>query len=247
MKDIKVELTKNSVSTIKKGTSDSIHIYNQLNVYDWLSNISLSQLGCEHNLVEVKFKGGRKDFFINQENLNLKKDDLVVVEAETGYDIGHVSLTGELVRLQLKNKNIEVSSIEKKIQRELTNIDIIKWEESKNLEDDTMLKARLIAKELGLIMKICDVDYQGDQSKATFYYTAYGRIDFRELVKVLAIEFKIKIAMRQINVFEEARRIGGIGMCGREYCYSTWLSNVKKHKNTLKNQNSHFKCCMDVV
>jgi cell fate regulator YaaT (PSP1 superfamily) len=228
--------------------SSTIDGYSQLNVYDWLANISLPPDQQKFNIVEVKFKGGRKDFYINTKNSILKNADLVVVETKFGYDVGHVSLTGELVRLQLKKYNMLTEEIIKKIYRKASPSDIKNWKTAKGLESKTMYKARTLAKDLDLKMKICDVDYQGDKTSATFYYTADKRVDFRELILVLAATFYVKIVMRQISVLEEASRLGGIGTCGREFCHSTWLTDFNT-RSTLYNKNkgkqwTEFKCCL---
>jgi cell fate regulator YaaT (PSP1 superfamily) len=220
--------------------------YSQLNVYDWLANIPLPQSQQKFNIVEIKFKGGRKDFYINTKNINFKKTDLVVVETYGGHDIGHVSLTGELVRLQLKKYQVNIEDVIKKIYRKATEADVAKWKNAKGLESETMVKARIFAKDLNLKMKICDVDYQGDNTKATFYYTADKRVDFRELILVMAASFQIKIEMRQISILEEARRLGGIGTCGREFCFSAWSTDYNssdKGRNKDK-QWTEFKCCL---
>jgi cell fate regulator YaaT (PSP1 superfamily) len=222
--------------------------YSQLNVYDWLTDIPLPSNQEIFNIVEVKFKGGRKDFYINTENSTLKKTDIVVVETKFGYDVGHVSLTGELVRLQLKKHNIFTEEIIKKIYRKASPADIKKWKNAKGLESKTMYKARMLARDLDLKMKICDVDYQGDNTKATFYYTADKRVDFRELILVLAASFHVKIKMCQISVFEEARRLGGIGTCGREFCHATWLTDFSTrpalYPRNKGKQWTEFKCCL---
>jgi len=211
------------------------------------------------NIVEVRFKGSRKDFFVNTGNLYLEMGEPVAVEPGTGsYDIGHVSLTGELVRLQLKKNKVAEDSVTKKIYRKATDADIKKWQEAKDLEWETMHRARKFALDLGLSMKISDVDYQGDKSKATFYYTAEGRVDFRELIKRMAEAFRIRIEMRQIGMRQEASRLGGIGSCGRELCCSTWLTDFKTVStsaaryqnlslNTLKlaGQCGKLKCCLN--
>jgi cell fate regulator YaaT (PSP1 superfamily) len=235
-------------SECENNESSIIDGYSQLNVYDWLANIPLPPNQETFNIVEVKFKGGRKDFYINTKNINLKNTDIVVVETKFGYDVGHVSLTGELVRLQLKKYNILTEEIIKKIYRKARPADIKKLKTAKGLESKTMYKARMLAKDLDLKMKICDVDYQGDNTKATFYYTADTRVDFRELILVLAATFHVKIKMRQISVLEEASRLGGIGTCGREFCHSTWLTDFNT-RSTLYNKNkgkqwTEFKCCL---
>ena len=220
--------------------------YSQLNVYDWLANIPLPHQQQKFNIVEIKFKGGRKDFYINTNNINLKNTDLVVVQTIGGHDIGHVSLTGELVRLQLKKYQVNIEDLTKKIYRKATEVDVEKWKTAKGLESETMIKARILAKDLSLKMKICDVDYQGDNSKATFYYTAEKRIDFRELILVMASSFQIKIEMRHISVLEEAKRLGGIGTCGREFCFSAWSIdfNSSDRNRSKGKQWTEFKCCL---
>jgi len=211
------------------------------------------------NIVEVKFKGSRKDFYINHENHYLELGELVVVETPTGgYDIGHISITGELVRMQIKKKHAKMEDIVKKIIRRATPADVDKWKAAKDLEWETMHKARTLALNLGLSMKLSDVDYQGDKTKATFYYTAEGRVDFRELIKKMAEAFRIRIEMRQIGMRQEASRLGGLGSCGRELCCSTWLTDFKTVStsaaryqnlslNTLKlaGQCGKLKCCLN--
>ena len=214
--------------------------YLKSNVYDWLAGITNSPDDKPFNIIEVKFKGATKEFFVNSENLDLKQEDIVIVQATTGHDIGIVSLTGELVRLQMKKKDIRINEVVYKIYRKATLIDCKKWQKSKDLENNTMLKSRVLAKELNLKMKICDVAYQGDLSSATFYYTAENRIDFRGLIVVLAKTFNVKIIMRQISSIEEIRRLNGVGTCGREYCFSSWQT-YKKSNNKLW---SEFKCCL---
>jgi cell fate regulator YaaT (PSP1 superfamily) len=211
------------------------------------------------SIVEVKFKGSRKDFYVNQDNIYLETGELVVVETPTGgYDVGHVSITGELVRLQMVKRHVKEEEVTKKIYRRATPADVDKWKAAKELEWETMHKTRTFALELGLSMKISDVDYQGDKTKATFYYTAEGRVDFRELIKKMAESFRIRIEMRQIGMRQEASRLGGIGSCGRELCCSTWLTDFKTVStsaaryqnlslNTLKlaGQCGKLKCCLN--
>lgn len=232
---------------------------NKLDVYDWLSHMDMPTNYKPFNIVEVRFKGSRKDFYVNHENLYLEMGEMVVVEPSTGgYDIGHISMTGELVRLQLKKNKVDAISVTKKIYRKVTDTDISKWQAAKDLEWETMHRARKLALDLGLSMKISDVDYQGDKSKATFYYTADGRVDFRELIKRMAESFRIRIEMRQIGMRQEASRLGGIGSCGRELCCSTWLTDFKTVStsaaryqnlslNTLKlaGQCGKLKCCLN--
>lgn len=232
----------------------------KLDVYDWLGGMTLPAMYKAFNIIEVRFKGSRKEYFRNNDNTYVEQGEIVVVEGnQGGYDVGHVTLTGELVRMQLKKKNItEDSDKIRKFYRKATEKDIEKWTESKNLEKDTMYKARTIAGSLGLSMKLSDVDFQGDKSKATFFYTAEGRVDFRELIKRLADEFKVRIEMRQIGMRQEASRLGGIGACGRELCCSTWLTDFKTVStaaaryqnlaiNTLKlaGQCGKLKCCLN--
>lgn len=231
----------------------------KLDVYDWLAHMDMPSNYKAFNIIEIKFKGSRKEFFLNTDNLYLEAGELVAVESATGgYDIGHVSLTGELVRMQLKKRNIREEDVVKKIYRKATPADVEKWKISKDLEFETMHKARVLAKELGLEMKLSDVDYQGDRTKATFYYTAEGRVDFRELIKRMAETFRIRIEMRQIGMRQEASRLGGIGSCGRELCCSTWLTDFKTVStsaaryqnlslNTLKlaGQCGKLKCCLN--
>ncbi|MCI0921878.1 hypothetical protein IP023_10990 [Sphingobacterium rhinopitheci] len=232
---------------------------NKLDVYDWLSDMDLPSNYKPFDIVEVRFKGSRKDFYLNTDNLYLEMGEMVAVEPSTGgYDIGHVSLTGELVRLQLKKNNVDPETVLKKIYRKANENDIAKFEAAKELEWETMHKARKLALDLGLSMKISDVDYQGDKTKATFFYTAEGRVDFRELIKKMAESFRIRIEMRQIGMRQEASRLGGIGSCGRELCCSTWLTDFKTVStsaaryqnlslNTLKlaGQCGKLKCCLN--
>lgn len=232
---------------------------NKLNVFDWLGNMQLpaGQEAC--NVLEIRFKNSRKEFYRNVNNLSLNVGDVVAVEASPGHDIGVVSITGELVRLQMKKKGVSYNSEEiKKIYRKAKQQDIDKWREAQSLEVDTMYKARTLALRLGLQMKISDVEYQGDKSKAIFYYTADGRVDFRELIKVMAEEFKIRIEMRQIGARQEAARLGAIGSCGRELCCSTWLSDFRTVSTSaaryqqlslnplkLAGQCGKLKCCLN--
>ena len=232
---------------------------NKLDVYDWLVDMDLPSNYKPFDIVEVRFKGSRKEFFVNTDNIYLEMGEMVAVEPNTGgYDIGHVSLTGELVRLQLKKNNVKPEDVVKKIYRKASENDVAKYNLAKDLEWETMHRARNLALELGLSMKISDVDYQGDKTKATFYYTAEGRVDFRELIKRMAEAFRIRIEMRQIGMRQEASRLGGIGSCGRELCCSTWLTDFKTVStsaaryqnlslNTLKlaGQCGKLKCCLN--
>jgi len=231
----------------------------KLDVYDWLSHMDMPANYKPFQIVEVKFKGSRKDFYLNPDNIYLEAGELVAVETATGgYDIGHISLTGELVRMQMTKRRVNEGDVAKKIYRKATEADVNKWKLAKDLEWETMHKARTLALELKLSMKLSDVDYQGDKTKATFYYTAEGRVDFRELIKKMAESFRIRIEMRQIGMRQEASRLGGIGSCGRELCCSTWLTDFKTVStsaaryqnlslNTLKlaGQCGKLKCCLN--
>ena len=231
----------------------------KLDVYDWLSDMDMPSNYKPFSIVEIKFKGSRKDFYVNNDNIYLEAGELVAVETATGgYDIGHVSVTGELVRMQMQKHRVKEEDVTKKIYRKATTADVEKWKAAKDLEWETMHRTRKLALELGLSMKISDVDYQGDKTKATFYYTAEGRVDFRELIKKMAEAFRIRIEMRQIGMRQEASRLGGIGSCGRELCCSTWLTDFKTVStsaaryqnlslNTLKlaGQCGKLKCCLN--
>ena len=231
----------------------------KLEVYDWLSNLDMPSNYIPFQVVEVKFKGARKEFYLNNDNIYLEIGELVAVEGPTGgYDIGHISLTGELVRTQMKRRKTTLDQVMRKIYRKASEADVEKWKLAKDMEWETMHKARKLALDLRLSMKISDVDYQGDKTKATFYYTAEGRVDFRELIKKMAETFRIRIEMRQIGMRQEAGRLGGIGSCGRELCCSTWLTNFKTVStaaaryqnlslNTLKlaGQCGKLKCCLN--
>ncbi|MDQ3050085.1 MAG: hypothetical protein M3Q95_04280 [Bacteroidota bacterium] len=232
---------------------------NKLNVYNWLSDMVMPPGQKPYNIVEIRFKGSRKEFFKNQEYLELKTGDVVAVEGNPGHDIGTVSLAGELVRFQLKRRGLTETSEEiKALYRIARPADIEKWTAVKELEVETMYKARSIALLLKLRMKLSDVEYQGDGKKATFYYTADERVDFRELIKKLAEEFRVRIEMRQIGMRQEASRLGGIGSCGRELCCSTWLTDFKivstsaaRYQNLslnpikLAGQCGKLKCCLN--
>lgn len=211
------------------------------------------------DLVEVRFKNSRKEFFRNVNDLPLQMGEVIAVEGSPGHDIGTVSLSGELVKTQLIRKNIKANDPGiKKVYRKARPVDIEKWQEAQALEQDTMMRARKIASDMGLHMKISDVEYQGDKTKAIFFYTAEERVDFRELIKVLAEQFRVRIEMRQIGSRQEAARLGGIGSCGRELCCSTWLSDFRSvttsaaryqqlSLNPLKlaGQCGKLKCCLN--
>jgi len=232
---------------------------NKLNVFDWLGNMSLPEGQTACDVVEIRFKNSRKEFYRNVNNLTLNVGDVVATESSPGHDIGVVSITGELAKIQLKKKNVSYDSEEiKKIYRKAKQTDIDKWKEAQSLEVDAMFKARTLALKLNLQMKISDVEYQGDKSKAIFYYTADGRVDFRELIKVMANEFKVRIEMKQIGARQEAARLGAIGSCGRELCCSTWLNDFRTVSTSaaryqqlslnplkLAGQCGKLKCCLN--
>ena len=231
----------------------------KLNVFDWLANME-SPAGLKpFNLVEIRFKNGRKDFFGNDTGVELFQGDIVATEASPGHDIGVVSLSGELVRMQMKKKNVPTDHPEiKKVYRKAKQADIDKWQTAKDLEEPTMYKARTLALKLKLQMKISDVEYQGDKTKAIFYYTADERVDFRELIKIMADEFKVRVEMKQIGARQESSRLGGIGSCGRELCCSTWLTDFRSVSTSaaryqqlslnplkLAGQCGKLKCCLN--
>lgn len=228
-------------------------------VFDWLSNMSLPSGQEPFNILEVRFKNGRKEFFLNKHNLSIQMGDTVAVEGSPGHDIGVVSLKGELVRLQMRKKKVAEDSEDIKIlYRHASETDIEKWVLARERETAAMYKAREFASSLKLDMKIGDVEFQGDNIKATFYYTSEGRVDFRELIKLMAEEFKVRIEMRQIGTRQEAQRMGGIGSCGRELCCSTWLNDFRSvstsaaryqqlslNPQKLAGQCGKLKCCLN--
>lgn len=231
---------------------------NKLNTYDWLSHIERPIGYKPFNIVEIRFKGGRKEYYQNTNSLKLTIGDLVVVDAETGYDVGEVLLKDELVKLQLKKRGLTAEQVDKKIQRICNEQDREKYFKAKEREAATLTRARTVALEMKLAMKLSDIDFQGDNRKVTFYYTAESRVDFRELIRVYADEFKVKIEMRQIGFRNEAARLGGIGSCGRELCCSTWLTDFKQVSiNAARTQNlsinmlklsgvcGKLKCCLN--
>lgn len=232
---------------------------NKLTVFDWLANMKLPNDQVPFDCVEVRFKNGRKEFYRNINNLPLAVGDTVAVEASPGHDIGVVSVIGELVRVQMRKKKVKEDSEDvKKLYRKATQKDIDKWQEARNREHDTMHRSREIALKLGLKMKLSDVEFQGDGSKATFYYTADERVDFRQLIKDLAGAFSVRIEMRQIGARQEAARLGGIGSCGRELCCSTWLTDFRSvntsaaryqqlslNPQKLAGQCGKLKCCLN--
>ena len=233
---------------------------NRLNVHDWLNDLPIDDMNSQCKVVEVSFnQGSRKEFFRNLSNQIFEKGDYVTVEGVNGFDLGEVSLTGELVRLQLKKRGIEESSVEiKKILRPSNERDIETYKISKNREADILAKSRAHARHLRLQMKLSEVEIQADGKKGTFFYTADDRIDFRELIRIFASEFKVKVEMRQIGIRQEAAKVGGIGSCGRELCCSTWLHDFKSVNTTaaryqnlsinqtkLSGQCGRLKCCLN--
>jgi cell fate regulator YaaT (PSP1 superfamily) len=231
--------------------------YNKLDSFNWLKD--LPDIGHENEIVEIRFKNTRKGFYRNVNGLRLEIGDVVAVEASPGHDIGRVSMVGPMVTELLKELKVAPSSEDmKKVYRKAKAIDVQKWEEAKKLETPTMLRSRKISEELKLNMKIGDVEYQGDKTKAIFYYIADERVDFRQLIKVLADEFRVRIEMRQIGARQEAGRIGGIGSCGRELCCATYITNFVSVTTThakyqelslnpqkLAGQCSKLKCCLN--
>jgi cell fate regulator YaaT (PSP1 superfamily) len=232
---------------------------NKLTVFDWLSNMSLPNGEKPFNWVEVRFKNGRKVYYKNTENLTLSIGDIVATQAQSGHDVGMVTLTGELVRVQMKRKNISEDDPEAlKIYRKASQKDIDIWSAARDKEEPMKVKARQFAIDLNLQMKISDIEFQGDGSKATFYYTAEDRVDFRELIKVFAKEFRTRIEMKQVGFRQEAARLGGIGSCGRELCCSTWLTDFRSvstsaaryqqlslNPQKLAGQCGKLKCCLN--
>ncbi|CAN5384505.1 regulatory iron-sulfur-containing complex subunit RicT [soil metagenome] len=232
---------------------------NKLNVYNWLSDMVLPEGHKPFDIVEVRFKGSRKEFFRNVNSLEVQVGEMVAVEGNPGHDIGEVSLVGELVRFQLRKHNVKEDAADiKLLYRTARPADVEKFNEVKELEFNTMHRSRTIAMQLGLKMKLSDVEFQGDGKKATFFYTADERVDFRELIKKLAEEFKVRVEMRQIGMRQEAARLGGIGSCGRELCCSTWLTDFKivstsaaRYQNLslnplkLAGQCGKLKCCLN--
>lgn len=228
----------------------------QLNTYDWLYDIPGNT--DKTDLVEVQFKNTRKGYYHNVNNIDLKKGDIVAVEATPGHDIGVVTLTGQLVKLQIKKANLKSADDIKRIYRIAKPVDMEKYREAKSREHDTMIQSRQIAKDLGLQMKISDVEYQGDGNKAIFYYIADERVDFRQLIKVLAETFHVRIEMKQIGARQEAGRIGGTGPCGRELCCATWMKNfvsvstnaariqdISLNPQKLAGMCAKLKCCLN--
>jgi cell fate regulator YaaT (PSP1 superfamily) len=232
---------------------------NKLTVFDWLSNMSLPGDQKPFIGVEVRFKNGRKHFYKNSENLSLSIGDIVATEATSGHDIGIITLTGELVKVQMKKKSPDVTTDDlSKIYRKATQKDIDIWQTVRAKEAEIQKRSREIAIHLGLKMKISDIEYQGDGSKTTFYYTAEERVDFRQLIRDFASAFSTRVEMKQVGFRQEAARLGGIGSCGRELCCSTWLTDFRSVKTSaaryqqlslnpqkLAGQCGKLKCCLN--
>lgn len=228
-----------------------------MNVFDWLSNMDMPGED-RFDVIEARFKNGRKDFFRNADKLGLTTGDAIVVEVPNGHHIGYVSMQGELVRLQMQKKKIQNDDQIKKVYRLAHQKDLEKFEEVKKREMPTLYRTREIIRDIKLEMKLSDIEYQADNTKATFFYSADDRVDFRELIKILASEFKIRVEMRQISLRQEAGRLGGIGVCGRELCCSTWLGDFKNvttsaaryqnlslNPSKLSGQCGRLKCCLN--
>ncbi len=231
----------------------------KLSVYDWLGNMSLPGHQKKFDHIEVRFKNGRKAFFKNEPNLSINIGDIIAVECKSGHDIGDVTLTGELVKVQMNKKKVRLGSENiLKVYRKASQKDIDIWQEARNKEQEVQRKARLIVSRLGLKMKLSDIEFQGDGKKATFYYTADTRVDFRMLIRELATMFNIRIEMKQVGLRQEAARLGGIGSCGRELCCSTWLTDFRSVSTSaaryqqlslnplkLSGQCGKLKCCLN--
>ena len=232
---------------------------NKFTVFDWLANMKLPDGQAAFNFVEVRFKNGRKNYYKNEDQISLAIGDIVATQAQSGHDVGMVTLSGELVRVQMNRKRIkDVPGETLKIYRKASQRDIDIWTKSRDREDAMKVKARQIAIRLNLKMKISDIEFQGDGSKATFYYTAEERVDFRQLIKEFSHEFRARIEMRQIGFRQEAARLGGIGSCGRELCCSTWLTDFRTvttgaaryqqlslNPQKLAGQCGKLKCCLN--
>ncbi len=230
---------------------------NKMNVFDWLSNMEVP-MADRFDIVEVRFKNGYKDFFRNPDKIDLTSGDAIIVEVQNGHHLGHVSLQGELVRLQMKKKNVANDGEIRKIYRLAHPKDLEKYLEVQKREIPSLHRGREIIRQMRLNMKLSDVEYQADNTKASFFYSADERVDFRELIKVLAGEFRVRVEMRQISLRQEAGRLGGIGVCGRELCCSTWLTDFKNvatsaaryqnlslNPSKLSGQCGRLKCCLN--
>jgi len=239
---------------------NSLHCHCKLDSYDWLKNIDKTKINPYFPFIEVRFKNGRKEIFRNSdETIEYEIGDFVAVEGNPGHDIGIVSLVGETAKLQMRKRGIDQNSENiKKVYRKAKISDVEKWITAVELEDNSLKKTKKIISELNLDMKLNDVEFQGDHTKATFYYTAEDRVDFRNLIKLLAEEFKVRIEMKQIGVRQEASRLGGIGTCGREICCSSWLTNFRSvstqaariqqislNPQKLAGQCGKLKCCLN--
>lgn len=233
---------------------------NRLNVHDWLANLPIDEIESNCRIIEVSFnQGSRKDFYRNNTTNIFCKGDIISVEGVSGFDVGTVNLTGELVRLQLKKKRIDENSPEiKRILRPASDNDIAKWKETKAREREVLIRSRAIARQLNVDLKMSEVEIQADARKATFFYIADERVDFRELIRIYATEFKVKVEMKQIGARQEAGKVGGIGSCGRELCCSTWLTDFKSvntnaaryqnlsiNQTKLSGQCGRLKCCLN--
>ncbi len=233
---------------------------NRMNVHDWLANLPFSDPESNCRIIEVSFnQGSRKDFFRNSALQYFEKGDIIAVEGVSGFDVGTVSITGELVRLQLKKHGLKEDNPDfKRILRLATDNDIIKWKETKAREHEVLIRSRAIARQLNVDLKMAEVEIQADSRKATFFYIADERVDFRELIRVYASEFKVKVEMKQIGARQEAGKVGGIGSCGRELCCSTWLTDFKSvntnaaryqnlsiNQTKLSGQCGRLKCCLN--
>ncbi len=251
------KVTKNGVKGCQSHGSCASGGCNRLNVFDWLSNMDMPSMDA-FDVVEVRFKNGRKDFYRNYLGLEIITGDAVILEGTSGYHLGYVSMQGELVRLQMNKHKVPDNNQIKNIQRLATTADIEKYEQTVARNLPTMYRTREIIRELNIKMKLSDVEFQADNTKATFYYSADERVDFRELIKVLASEFKIRVEMKQISLRQEASRLGGIGVCGRELCCSTWLTDFKSvstaaaryqnlslNPSKLSGQCGRLKCCLN--
>ena len=232
---------------------------NRMNVHDWLANLPFSDPESDCKIIEVSFnQGSRKDFYRNNSLHIFDKGDIISVEGVSGFDVGTISITGELVRLQLKKHGLKEDGEFKKVLRLATDNDIIKWKETKAREHNVLIRSRAIARQLKVDLKMAEVEIQADSRKATFFYIADDRVDFRELIKVYASEFKLKVEMKQIGARQEAGKVGGIGSCGRELCCSTWLTDFKSvntnaaryqnlsiNQTKLSGQCGRLKCCLN--
>ncbi len=249
--------TTSTVAGCKSNGSCGTGGCNKMNVFDWLGNMDIPSVE-RYDVVEIRFKNGKKDFFRNVDRLDLITGDPVVVEVQNGHHLGFVSLQGELVRIQMMKKKVIDNDEIFAITRLATERDLDKFDQTQARNLPTMYRTREIIHDMGLKMKLSDVEFQADNSKATFYYSADERVDFRELIKVLASEFKIRVEMKQISLRQEAGRLGGIGSCGRELCCSTWLSDFKSvstsaaryqnlslNPSKLSGQCGRLKCCLN--